>query len=671
MGVERLLPFLLAAAVVSTPVPAAADDGGAVEATYSESNGCGIPRSFAPLSGRQGGLADYEPIRGPFGAIFGRTVGQARAAIVRWTVPFTTLSVSVHQRALPAFQQVTANLAASGGFYPTRASETYGFTARTVNGTKSISYHAVGAAIDINSRSNPAHDALLLTDMPPWYVDAWRRAGFCWGGDWVGKKDPMHFSWMGPLATPGHGPTPVPYPSLANLAAFTEIPAIHHAGLGGRRSAATDALADLTGDGSLDVVRIKTHNAAGPIVEVMGSWADFGTCGLARFQLPGADISRRVIFGNTTYGGRADLVFLDFSGSHLTLHQYGAGEFYQQHTAISTGIPSDPDAGYVLADYDVDGRSDLFVVASGNLSVWSAASGYAALATTAQVAVPVGSAYAAGDRDQDGRADLYVIGADGKMQVLTAATGFSSSETFGLPLAVGSNDVFEVSDYDGDGHDDLYRLDVNGSIVVMLGNQQIYADIDGWFRAPEFTCPPDQPVYDFAGRFADDDANPFLGDIEWAAASGVTVGCNPPFADWFCPKLAVSRAQMATFLVRALSLPAAGADAFTDDAGSPHESDINAIAAAGITVGCGQGVYCPHATITREQLATFLAGAYRLPSVATNPFADVAGPHAADVAALSAAGITSGCSAAPMLFCPTAPVLREQMAAFLNRAEHR
>jgi hypothetical protein len=655
-----------------TALPAVADNGGGVEATYSESNGCGIPRSFSPLATRFGGLSDSEPIRGPIGAFFGRTVGQARSALVHWTVPFSNgVTVSVHQRSLPAFQQVAANLLASGGYYPTRSGETFGFFSRTVSGSRSISYHAFGAAADINSRTNPERaDGTLITDMPPWYVDAWRNAGFCWGGNWVGRKDPMHYSWMGPLATPGYGPIPAPYPSQAAPASFSEAPVIHSVALGSRRSGASDGLADLTGDGSLDAVRIKVHPVAGPIVEVMGSWADFGMCGFSRFQLPGADPTNRVIFGNTTYGGRADVVFLDFGGSKVTLRVYDAKSFYQESRTISTGAGSDPTATYLLADYDSDGKADLFSIRGGQLEIWSAASGFTALAFSAAIPVAGGSQITTGDRDLDGRPDLFEIGTDGSMRILMAVGGYSSpNETTSLPLAVGSSDVLRISDYDGDGHGDLYRLDGNGSLVVMLGNRQIYADIDGWFRAPDFVCPPGQVGYDYSGRFADDEVNPFLADIEWAASAGVTVGCNPPFNDWFCPKLAVTRGQMATFLVRSLNLSDAGTDAFSDDTGSPHEADINRVAAAGITLGCGPGLYCPHGAVTREQMASFLVRGYHLPANPTNPFADVSGTHAADVSALYAAGITGGCSALPALYCPTAEVLREQMAAFLHRAE--
>ena len=54
------------------------------------------------------------------------------------------------------------------------------------------------------------------------------------------------------------------------------------------------------------------------------------------------------------------------------------------------------------------------------------------------------------------------------------------------------------------------------------------------------------------GRFVDDDDSIFEADIEWLAAQGITLGCNPPLNDRFCPDEFVTRGQMAAFLRRAL-----------------------------------------------------------------------------------------------------------------------
>jgi hypothetical protein len=53
-------------------------------------------------------------------------------------------------------------------------------------------------------------------------------------------------------------------------------------------------------------------------------------------------------------------------------------------------------------------------------------------------------------------------------------------------------------------------------------------------------------------RFIDDDGNPHEANIEAIAAVGITDGCNPPLDDRYCPLRSVTRAEMAAFLVRAL-----------------------------------------------------------------------------------------------------------------------
>ncbi len=52
------------------------------------------------------------------------------------------------------------------------------------------------------------------------------------------------------------------------------------------------------------------------------------------------------------------------------------------------------------------------------------------------------------------------------------------------------------------------------------------------------------------GTFTDDDTSIFEADIEWLADAGVTLGCNPPANDNFCPDSPVTRGQMAAFMHR-------------------------------------------------------------------------------------------------------------------------
>lgn len=166
--------------------------------------------------------------------------------------------------------------------------------------------------------------------------------------------------------------------------------------------------------------------------------------------------------------------------------------------------------------------------------------------------------------------------------------------------------------------------------------------------------------------FVDIDSSAFKTEINWLVNAGITQGCA---AKRFCPTDVVLREQMASFIKRALNLPSATRDYFRDDARSGHQDDINRIAQAGLTKGCAAGRYCPTSNVTREQMASFLVRAFRLPATTRDYFADDTGSvHEDAINRLAAAGITNGCAA--RRYCPSSPVPREQMAAFLYRAFH-
>ena len=141
------------------------------------------------------------------------------------------------------------------------------------------------------------------------------------------------------------------------------------------------------------------------------------------------------------------------------------------------------------------------------------------------------------------------------------------------------------------------------------------------------------------------------------------------------PPAASHPAQMATFLARALNLtvPEGRAGLSDVDESSVHAAGIKALYAAGITAGCSQQPlqFCPQQPVTRAQMATFLARALNLTvpeGRAGLSDVDESSVHAAGIKALYAAGITAGCSQQPLQFCPQQPVTRAQMATFLARA---
>lgn len=213
-----------------------------------------------------------------------------------------------------------------------------------------------------------------------------------------------------------------------------------------------------------------------------------------------------------------------------------------------------------------------------------------------------------------------------------------------------------------------WAISENGTVPAqwqqgMQSAQTVYQfPLESWFAPGPMVVDTASEAY--PGCFADIQRSQFEAEIEWLITEQITVGCGNSH---FCPTRGVTRGQMASFLARALNLPVAGADFFTDDTGSIYESDINRVAAAGITGGCGAGLYCSATFTTRAQMATFLTRALGLPGSPTDYFGDDAGSfHEPHINAVALAGITKGCTTSS--FCPDATVNREQMAAFLFRA---
>jgi hypothetical protein len=196
-------------------------------------------------------------------------------------------------------------------------------------------------------------------------------------------------------------------------------------------------------------------------------------------------------------------------------------------------------------------------------------------------------------------------------------------------------------------------------IGVVVAEPNIWVTFN-FLRGPDGTFP----------LFRDVTHGPHVPNVEAVWLGDVTTGCA---FDRFCPDATVTRAQMATFLARALGLRPESGNRFTDvDPRSAHAGFINALATAGVTAGCDAGGtrFCPDAAVRRDQMATFLARARGLAPTPHIRFQDLdpSSPHRASVSAIAAAGVTAGCDATGSRFCPEATVRRDQMASFIARA---
>jgi hypothetical protein len=112
-------------------------------------------------------------------------------------------------------------------------------------------------------------------------------------------------------------------------------------------------------------------------------------------------------------------------------------------------------------------------------------------------------------------------------------------------------------------------------------------------------------------------------------------------------------------------------------ASSPFAPWIEELFRESITAGCtappppALPSFCPSNAVTRQQMAVFLLktllGSNYAPPACAGIFDDVpCGPPAASyVEDLYSRGIAAGCSASPLLYCPADATKRKQMAAFL------
>ena len=157
--------------------------------------------------------------------------------------------------------------------------------------------------------------------------------------------------------------------------------------------------------------------------------------------------------------------------------------------------------------------------------------------------------------------------------------------------------------------------------------------------------------------------------VWWEVAKGTGAGT-------FTPDGELSRAQIASFLSRTLTaagvaLPDDAQDAFDDDDGSVHEPAIDQMAAIGVLQGKGGRTYSPDAPVTRAQMATYLVRAYEHRTGRTLPlgadwFTDDDGSvHEVSIGKAARAGFTAGSTATT--FAPDLATTRGQVASFLSR----
>ncbi|MGH8914461.1 MAG: S-layer homology domain-containing protein, partial [Acidimicrobiia bacterium] len=488
-------------------------------------------------------------------------------------------------------------------------------------------------------------------------------------------KDPMHFSWIGPATTASAGDSVAPRPPLTSSRSFGAVNASHPTIFAPVLSRYQFAVADGTGSGSPDVIGLRPH-PTGAVIDIAAGAQVFGFCSIQRWHIDSTAVldADQTLFADIDGDSRQDLITL-VAGSTVTATTATRRGGFDDVTSTGTALPSDM-AAVAGADFDGDHVADLWAVSSGGTLTVHRGSGWTDLlhAATLPSGGPQGLAVA--DRDGGNLPEIFALydaGGAARIEVLRLV-GSTWQVNQVLPLVKSAADILSIAagDYDGDGRADIQTLDSAGRLKVYVGNTPTGRPIEDWFVQQDPDC-GDPVKLVFEGRFYDDDGSVHHNGIEAIAAAGITVGCNPPFYDKFCPDGVLTRAQAATFMSRAMSLPIPATDFFDDDNGHILEGGVNRVAEAGITVGCNppdNTKFCPDRKMTRAEFATFIVRALHLPPADKDYFTDDRG-HVLEGAInrLAAAGITQGCN--PPVndhFCPQDLLTRAETATFMTRA---
>lgn len=127
------------------------------------------------------------------------TFGNSDNEVQKNLVPITLFGkkLRVHKLAKEAFEKVDQEV---------KGKTNYNFYSiggqvwrANVNNPTKISTHAFGITVDINPDENPNYKSSAKpckSDIPAVVVNAFKKNGFRWGGDYRTRCDAMHFEWL-------------------------------------------------------------------------------------------------------------------------------------------------------------------------------------------------------------------------------------------------------------------------------------------------------------------------------------------------------------------------------------------------------------------------------------------------------------------------------------------
>lgn len=148
-------------------------------------------------------IAFYGDPRGPNGSYdrkwFAANMIKVRPPFVMYYAKKPVATLTVHKKCADAllaalndiWDACTHNQATVD---KTGASDYAGiFNYRLIAGSHNLSNHSFGCAIDLSPAKNGFN---MKSTLPALVVNAFKKQGARWGGDYKGRKDPMHFEFV-------------------------------------------------------------------------------------------------------------------------------------------------------------------------------------------------------------------------------------------------------------------------------------------------------------------------------------------------------------------------------------------------------------------------------------------------------------------------------------------
>ncbi len=433
-----------------------------------------------------------------------------------------------------------------------------------------------------------------------------------------------------------------------------------------------------------------------------GEFTDVTTsAGMTGLAAPGSAVG--AAWGDYDNDGRPDLLISRYQLAPLLYHNDGDGTFAE--VSMDAGISAAVDGvSAAWADYDNDGWLDCYISSYQAARDWLFHSNhdgtFTDVAATAgmagDVSVGIGAAWA--DCDNDGYLDLYVGNLETNNQpFLYHSNGNGTFNDVAASAGVGgfySNLAAMWADIDLDGRLDLFQA--NGGTVSRLYHN--VGPAGNWLRVRALTSESgdatgSDPVRDAIGAVVSlsldnaetiptgaagtlmrmiDGGSGFQGQNEQIAQFGLgsasTVSVRVRFPDG---SAVIHRGVAANQQITIKDVPADYTETFKDvplDYWSYPQ--VRAAYAAGIVKG-SDGSYFPTDTVTRDQLAVYIARAMNggdPTGPATVAFTDITNPWAnVYIAYCIDHGVVKGFDATH--YGPTLEVDRGSMAVFIARAK--